>query len=206
MRLIYRGAEANIYLGSYLGKPAIIKERISKRYRLPELDRELRETRTRREARVLYRVLRAGIPAPAVYDVDPVNCILILEYLEGEPLASYLDTHPEQARILGRETGEILARIHSLNIVHNDFTTANMLLKDSRIYVLDWGMTFDSSKIDDKAYDILVFKRSIKSRHYKIFEDLWQGFLEGYRIYAKANEVLAMAEKLEKMGRYWIRE
>jgi len=206
MRLIYRGAEANIYLGSYLGRPAIIKQRVSKRYRLPELDRELRESRTRREARILYRVLRAGIPAPAVYDVDLGSCTLILEYLKGEPLAKYLDEHPERAESLGKEIGSILAKIHGLNIVHNDFTTANMLLRDSRIHVLDWGMAFDSSKVDDKAYDILVFKRAIKSRHYKIFEVLWKGFVAGYSSYGKAKDVLRMAERLEKMGRYHTRE
>ncbi len=49
MKLIGKGAEADIYLRS--GR--VVKERISKAYRVRELDEVLRKTRTKREARLI---------------------------------------------------------------------------------------------------------------------------------------------------------
>lgn len=205
MQLLYRGAEANIYLGEYLGRKCIIKERVSKRYRIPELDQELREYRTRREARILYRLLLAGLHVPAVYHIDINNYTLYIEYIEGEKVADFLDKEPTKAKDIGKEIGRVLAKVHFLHIVHNDFTTANMVLAGGKLYVLDWGMAADSTRLEDKAYDILVFKKAARSRHWQVFEDLWQGFLEGYSEYSQAKEVLEVAEKLEKMGRYFER-
>lgn len=39
--LLKQGAEARVYSCQYFGKPAIVKERFVKTYRLPELDKKL---------------------------------------------------------------------------------------------------------------------------------------------------------------------
>ena len=40
-KLLKQGAEARVYSCMYLGKPAVVKERFVKTYRLPELDKKL---------------------------------------------------------------------------------------------------------------------------------------------------------------------
>ena len=39
--LLKQGAEARVYSCQFFGKPAIVKERFVKSYRLPELDKKL---------------------------------------------------------------------------------------------------------------------------------------------------------------------
>ena len=43
--LIRQGAEARIYLADYQGQPVVVKERFSKQYRHPDLDKKLTRQR-----------------------------------------------------------------------------------------------------------------------------------------------------------------
>jgi len=46
LKLVYRGAEADIYSGDWSGEPAVFKFRKPLPYRLPELDAEIRGQRS----------------------------------------------------------------------------------------------------------------------------------------------------------------
>ena len=43
--LLYQGAEAKVYLGRLFGKDVVVKERLSKKYRIKELDQKLLKQR-----------------------------------------------------------------------------------------------------------------------------------------------------------------
>lgn len=58
--LVKQGAEARIYTCSFRGKPTVIKERFSKLYRHPALDKSLTVRRTRAETRCIQRCQTAG--------------------------------------------------------------------------------------------------------------------------------------------------
>lgn len=53
--LIAQGAEARLYKCVYLGREAVMKERFSKKYRHPELDRRLTKERIRNEFRAITK-------------------------------------------------------------------------------------------------------------------------------------------------------
>ena len=56
LRLIAKGAEADLWFDpDWNGRRVIIKRRVEKRYRHPEIDRELRRLRTLREAEIIHR-------------------------------------------------------------------------------------------------------------------------------------------------------
>jgi TP53 regulating kinase-like protein len=59
-KLIKQGAEAKLYKGNYLGRPAIVKERFKKRYRHINLDDHLTKERMKSEARAILRCKLAG--------------------------------------------------------------------------------------------------------------------------------------------------
>ncbi len=59
-QLIKQGAEAKIYSAEFLGHPAIIKERFSKKYRHPVLDKSLTQQRTKSEVRSMIRCRMNG--------------------------------------------------------------------------------------------------------------------------------------------------
>ena len=87
--------------------------------------------------------------------------------------------------------GSIVANLHNANIIHGDLTTSNFLLQPKSesiefadsdelsdaliivkiiknpclIYCIDFGLSYMSSLIEDKAVDIYVLKRALISTH-----------------------------------------
>lgn len=58
--LLKQGAEAKLYSGVFLGRRAIAKERFSKSYRHPVLDRTLTVRRIRAEVKCIQRCRASG--------------------------------------------------------------------------------------------------------------------------------------------------
>jgi len=65
LRLVAKGAEADLWLDpDWNGVKALVKRRGEKKYRNPELDREIRRSRTIREASIIHRAKKAGVSTP----------------------------------------------------------------------------------------------------------------------------------------------
>ena len=72
---------------------------------------------------------------------------------------------------------------------------------NKEIYFIDFGLSFFSQKIEDKAVDLHLLKQALESKHYKIWEKCFKEVLEGYKAAKDYNEVMARFEKVEKRGR-----
>jgi len=208
MKEIARGAEAVIFED----KDRIIKQRSKKSYRIAELDEELRKQRTRREAKLLIKI---PIPHPKLIESDDKEKI-VMEKINGEKLREVLDTKPE----LARRVGELVAELHNHNIIHGDLTTSNMILTNARlvssenqkdflllnpegeIVFIDFGLSFHSDKVEDKAVDIHLFKQALNSKHFKVYEQALKEFMEGYKKVNKHGEILQRLKAVELRGRY----
>ena len=75
-----------------------------------------------------------------------------------------------------------------------------MIVKDE-IYFIDFGLSFTSTKEEDKAVDLHLLKRAIESKHYKVFEEAFEYIQKGYRSYKDAASILARLKKVEARGR-----
>ena len=64
--IIGQGAEAILYKEG----DTFLKDRISKDYRVKEIDDSLRKARTRREAKVITKLAEIGIPGPKLIKMD----------------------------------------------------------------------------------------------------------------------------------------
>lgn len=191
MKEIARGAEAVLYED----KDRIIKHRLKKTYRIKELDEELRKQRTRRESNLLLKI---PIPHPKLIGSDNKEKIVI-EKIKGKKLRDVLDKKPE----LARRVGELVAKLHNHNIIHGDLTTSNMILnKKAGIVFIDFGLSFYSHKIEDKAVDIHLFKQALNSKHHKVYDKALKEFLKGYKKVNKYQEILNRLKKVEMRGRY----
>ena len=73
-----------------------------------------------------------------------------------------------------------------------------MILKDNKIYLIDFGLGFFSSKIEDKAVDLHLLKQALESKHYENFEKYYKVILDNY----KHKDVIKRLEKVELRGRY----
>ncbi len=186
MKLIAQGAEAKIYQSG----DKIVKDRISKSYRIKQIDDRLRKTRTKAEAKLLSRASRAGLPVPKVLETGETK--LEIELIDGLKLRDILT--PEHCKEIGR----LLLKLHKEDLVHGDLTTSNMILKEGKIYFIDFGLGQNSRKTEDKAVDIHLFKECLKSKHFEIWQKCWKEFLTGY----KNKDVLKRLEIVERRGRY----
>jgi bifunctional N6-L-threonylcarbamoyladenine synthase / protein kinase Bud32 len=188
MKLIAQGAEAKIYESG----EKIIKDRIKKGYRLPEIDQKLRRTRTRAEARLIRMADRAGISVPKILEVDDKKMKLEIEKISGSKVRDVLT--PEMCKLIGKE----LLKMHKANIIHGDLTTSNMILRGKEVVLIDFGLAQYSERVEDKAVDIHLFKECLKSKHFDIWLSCWKHFLQYY----KSKDILKRLEVVERRGKY----
>ncbi len=195
--VIGRGAEAVLYLDDS-GK--LVKERIKKRYRIKEIDELLRKRRTRLESRILIRAKRIGVNTPTVFKTGDYK--IFMEFIDGERLKELLNkTSPRN--YLAEEIGKIVGRLHSSGIIHGDLTTSNMILKDNKIYLIDFGLAYHSSSVENQAIDLHLLHQAYQSTHFKYLEKLWSNTIKGYKkTFDKWEPVLKRLEQIRKRGRY----
>ncbi len=194
-KILTRGAEAIISLQQ--GK--VHKKRTKKSYRLKEIDDKLRKLRTRKEARLLEK-LKDKIPVPALIKVDEKNKEIIIEYIKGKKLSEHLDKLKDKEKIM-KTIGEQVAILHNLNIIHSDLTTSNMVLSNKKIYFIDFGLSFHSTRIEDKAVDLHLLKQALEAKHFQHWKKLFGAVLKGYKSKDKTL-VLRQLKKVELRGRY----
>jgi serine/threonine protein kinase len=99
--------------------------------------------RFEREARTISSLSHPNICS--IYDVGHHNGIdfLVMEYLEGQSLATRLDKGPipvEQVLRLGIQIAEALDKAHRQGIVHRDLKPGNVMLTKSGAKLLDFGL------------------------------------------------------------------
>jgi TP53 regulating kinase-like protein len=200
MKIIKRGAEAILYLDN----ESIVKERIRKNYRLTEIDSKLRENRTRSEAKLLSEARRCGVNTPKIVSVDQENSKILMEYIDGERLKEFLnETNDAIRQKTAEDIGKSVGLLHKHGIVHGDLTTSNMILKNDKIYFIDFGLGEFTKRIESLAVDLSVLKEAFKSTHFKHLNLLWNSFIKGYKqTNDNFNKVLETLDDIEKRGRY----
>jgi len=197
-KIIQRGAEAVLYLRD----GELVKERISKGYRIPELDRKIRKQRTKSEMKLLERAKLAGVRTPKVRIENDFK--LVMDYIEGKKLKDVLNgMKAEERRGVCEKIGEIVAKLHAKGIIHGDLTTSNMILEGNEVYLIDFGLGKFSERVEDQAVDLFLLYEALKSTHFRILEECWKTILKTYsQNYSNASEVLKRIEKIKKRRRY----
>lgn len=195
MTLIYEGAEAKIHYKD----GTVIKERIQKLYRHESIDHVIRRTSTRREAKLLQKAAN-HIPVPEVFESCDKKMIIKMEFIEGKKLRDAMEEVNKKK--IFTKVGKKIAKLHNEQIIHGDLTTSNILIQD-KVYFIDFGLGFVSTKIEDKAVDLHLIKKALHSKHYKHAKECIEFIVEGYKKESKDfDAVMKRLEKVEKRGRY----
>jgi TP53 regulating kinase-like protein len=210
LRLVAKGAEADLWLDpDWNGVRALVKRRGEKKYRNPELDREIRRSRTIHEASIIHRAKEAGVPTPVIYQVDPESATIVMEFVDGERVRDIVDSlKAGERRSLFRLIGVMAGRLHGAGIVHGDLTTSNIIRTPDRIVFIDFGLSEVSRETEKRGVDLNLMQRMLTSTHFRHTEELFAAFQEGYRstLGAEAGEALERMEKIARRGRYVERE
>ena len=194
MNKLIQTAEAIIYKDGR----KIIKDRVKKAYRLGAIDDRLRKDRTSLESRILEKCSRIGVAVPRVLSVK--DNIIEMDYIEGGRVKDILSK--KNYNEICKRAGRAVAKLHNNDIVHGDLTTSNMILSGD-LYLIDFGLAFHSTRVEDKAVDLHLFYQALQSAHFLLLSRAWPVFLSAYKKhYPASKDVLKRLEDIEKRGRY----
>jgi len=202
MKLINRGAEADVYSTIWDKKKAILKIRTKKAYRNSLLDQKIRKQRTIRESQIISQVKSFGIPTPLIYFVDLNKYSILMQNIDGKTVR---DTQDNEIVKVCNEIGKIVGTMHKNGIMHGDLTTSNFIVHKKKLFLIDFGLASRTEKPDDHAVDLRLFKEILNSAHAKIMEKSWKNFQKGYSKtvglkYSK--KILNLVSVIESRGRY----
>jgi Kae1-associated kinase Bud32 len=201
-----KGAEAELKEIVFDGVSALSKKRITKSYRNKELDLLIRTKRTRGEVKLL-REASLVINTPKIFAVNEKECEIIMEFVQGKKLKELIEKKPEYCF----EAGKRIRLLHDACIIHGDLTTSNIIVatetspdlkqrlaKNGALFFIDFGLGYFSKKVEDKAVDLIVFKKTFNATH-SALKNGWEKVLEGY---APNKELIDRMKAIEKRTRY----
>lgn len=205
--LVKKGAEASLFLEDWQGRRVIMKRRLPKKYRLPEIDEKIRAYRTVHESQLLHHAKKAGVLTPTIFMVDLADSNIIMEFVEGKQVKQILDNlSSEERQSLSRHIGELIGRLHCNSIIHGDLTTSNMILTPrGKVVFVDFGLGEKTVELELRGVDLHLMKRAFQSTHFRYAEECFNAVLEGYAKVVGvevAKKVLLKIGEIEKRGRY----
>ena len=203
--ILAKGAESDIFDESYLNRNAILKKRVSKSYRFSEIDDRIRYSRTKSEAKILSDVKDTGVRTPVLYDIDLDNKEILMEKIDGAMVKDVIPTLDDgELESLSYDIGCNIGLIHSKNIIHGDITSSNILLDDDGgLVFIDFGLSYYSDLLEDKAVDLLVFKKSLKSLNSNIADKIFNFMFKGYESVDNDIDLIkSNIRDIESRGRY----
>jgi TP53 regulating kinase-like protein len=205
--LMKKGAEASLHLEEWYDRKVIMKRRLRKRYRIPELDKMIRSQRTLHEPNIIHKAKEAGVPTPTIFMVDVTEANIIMEFVEGKQVKEVLDIVSSKERLrLSKIIGRMIGRLHKNGIIHGDLTTSNMILtRHGKVVFVDFGLSERSNEMEPKGVDLHLMKRALNSTHYKHAKECFKAIMKGYAESAgkeNAKKVTAKIREIEKRGRY----
>ena len=203
-KILYKGAEAEIYLSKYLDKEVVKKHRIKKSYRIEEIDEDLISYRTKEEAKLIVEARGAGVSVPIIYDVNLKNGIITMQNIKGERIKDIFEKIPAKKREkICKDIGKNIAKLHNKNIIHGDITTSNMIIYKNRVHFIDFGLGEINSETEAKGVDLHVLMEAIESTHSN-YSDYFKYVLDGYDSEYKneSKPVFNKIDEIIKRGRY----
>ena len=202
MKLVKKGAEADLYQTKWQNSKAILKIRKIKTYRNSLLDSKIRKQRTIKESQVLSQVKSFGIPSPLVYFVNLQKSMIVMQDIPGK---SVHDLSKSKIVQVSKEIGKLVGLLHKNGVMHGDLTTSNFILFKNIIYMIDFGLSQNTIKPEDHAVDLRLIKEILNSAHAKIMESSWKNFLMGYKSIVGTTyqtKIVKLVSDIESRGRY----
>jgi N6-L-threonylcarbamoyladenine synthase/protein kinase Bud32 len=100
------------------------------------------------------------------------------------------------------EAGKVVGLLHESGIIHGDLTTSNMVIRNGRCVLIDFGLASVTSEMEARGVDLHVLFQTLESTTDN-FPDLIEAFSRGYQgVFSQAGEVLVREKEIEGRGRY----
>jgi TP53 regulating kinase-like protein len=196
------GAEAILLIVEFYGTEAVLKIRKPKAYRNPVLDAKIRGSRTVLEAKLLSKACLAGVNVPALFAINKKNSAILMEYVRGKTLSEVSD---ETLSFYAADVGKFLGLLHAKGIIHGDVTLTNILLANNGIFFVDFGLGEFSYGVEQRAVDVNLLLRVLRSIKPSIYDEFVSRFRHEYKktLGSEAgSEVFCRVEQINLRGRY----
>ena len=180
---LHLGAEAEVWSGTWMGRPAIKKMRRNRAWRHPDIERRLGYRRMLSEVRILIRIHNTGMPVPAVWDVDLDNGRIIMQKMPGKPLIEVLrdeDSNSDFIKTALENSGKAVRMLHRMAITHGDLSTNNILIdENANAYLIDFGLSAVEYEVERFGIDLHVMDEILGASHPNIANGI-ENFINGY--------------------------
>ena len=173
---LHLGAEAEVWKGTWFGRPAVRKQRRPRSWRHPNLDHRLGVRRMISEARLLIRTRKAGLSVPCVWDLDYDGGQLILEHLDGRPLIELLndnETTALHAESVLHRVGAAVRALHRVATTHGDLSSNNILIDGEDVHLIDFGLASVEYDVERFGIDLHVLDEILGASHPQ-----WEGAID----------------------------
>lgn len=146
------------------------------------------------------------VSTPIIFLVDPLRGEIIMEEILGRRLKEVMEniSNTELKRTFSG-IGSMIGRLHKDGIIHGDLTTSNMIILNETVFLIDFGLSIQSQRLEDRGMDLRLLKGVLSSAHSRVFNQAYKFLIGGYRrtTGSKATEhVLQVVEQIERRGRY----
>ncbi|MCC7529756.1 MAG: serine/threonine protein kinase, partial [Candidatus Melainabacteria bacterium] len=133
------GGQGTAYLCTELGKKVVLKETILPTF-VDQAARQHALSRFEKEARLLNEMDHPQIVKLTDYFIEDHRSYLVLEHIDGNNLKEVVSQKgkmsEEEVRAFALQMCDILDYLHSLNVVHRDFTPDNLMLTQNGVLKL----------------------------------------------------------------------
>ncbi len=145
----------------------------------------------------MKKLSELGVNVPKLFPSEDEYTI-VMEYVDGKRLRDELPVKKDKLILVG----EWLAKMHDEGIIHGDLTTSNILLdKNDNLFLIDFGLSFFSQKIEDMAVDVHLLKQAFQSTHYKEADELFEQFLKGYSGAKHLEKIMLQLNEVQLRGK-----
>lgn len=204
-QVLHRCAESVVFKKDEF---VLVKHRLKKGYRLPELEAHISAQRQRQEVRNMKKAEQMGIRVPRVYAADEQAMTISMEFLKSfVTLKEALRGEESDAvKELVELCGHYVGLLHNGGIVHGDLTSSNIMVdaQGRSCALIDFGLSSSDQSIEGKAVDLYVFEKSLlcEAREEDFLSQIIGRFKEGYKNSSKAAAaVMGRLEKVKARGR-----
>jgi tRNA A-37 threonylcarbamoyl transferase component Bud32 len=122
-------------------------------------------------------------------DLTTSNMILRKSALLGTPIGATPAKSPSNQALTGVGAGD-------------DDRHFSKAKEDGDIVFIDFGLSFHSDKVEDKAVDIHLFKQALNSKHFKVYDTALREFHLGYKKAHHHDAIMQRLKQVELRGRY----
>ena len=200
--------EAFVSTGKFLNREVIIKQRLPKSYRHPEIDARIRLLRIRTESKNMTQAWKLGVNVPCLLGIHVDEYLLIMEKIRGEVLYNQLNIlKHDHIRKIFVKLGKQVGLLHNHDIIHGDLTVFNIIIPPNQDpYIIDFGLSKIDIEVESKADDLLTFYSTLKaiSHDFRLF---FETFMNSYYdSYSEGKKIFEQMKKIQSRARYIAKE